>query len=259
MAKINCVECGEPVSDAALSCPHCGYPMTVQNEMLLNRRNVAVSQISSEGSLFALRRPFSLVQIIPCASIIRDVQYTKFVDACSDLNAIRFFSGRPATPRRVSTGVMMCSPDNVKAQNLGEFVHVSEDGMVNHGASYYLFGKSSSTPFTYFAFDAFIRGLKAHLTRITELYTQTEIPQPHWLLISLLGVRDTHLGSTAFDFPGVDNGPCLEDDIMLRPIRITAEDLESDKIYFSVANSIWHTYGEQSYPAHHLKTIFNGR
>lgn len=36
MALINCSECGKEISDKAITCPNCGYPINVESDKLLN-------------------------------------------------------------------------------------------------------------------------------------------------------------------------------------------------------------------------------
>ena len=47
---IECIECGLPVSDMAISCPHCGYPM--KHGKNPRNRKKAKKTIDKRGSVW---------------------------------------------------------------------------------------------------------------------------------------------------------------------------------------------------------------
>ena len=46
MALIKCPECGKEISDAAESCPNCGYPIKGQQALALGMLKVAVESLT---------------------------------------------------------------------------------------------------------------------------------------------------------------------------------------------------------------------
>ena len=84
------------------------------------------------------------------------------------------------------------------------------------------------------------------------------MPEPYWLLVSLLGVEKTHLGnSNAFFYMG--DGTAIEDRIFANPIEIRREDASKDEVYLKIADAIWHGYGKLACPPEYLKKLFAQR
>lgn len=62
MALILCPECGREISDKAISCPSCGYPMAIKNELAENRIDKTVHN-SDTNSTVKAEAPESIKEI----------------------------------------------------------------------------------------------------------------------------------------------------------------------------------------------------
>jgi hypothetical protein len=83
---------------------------------------------------------------------------------------------------------------------------------------------------------------------------------PYYLVISLLGVIDTGVDSTALASVPLDfgNTPALENNFFLNPIKIAAStNITDDGFYLPIANSIWNGYGKTSFPLDLLNKILS--
>lgn len=255
MAIIHCHDCKNEVSDAALNCPYCGYPIRAFDFALSKHRESAIKSFTSQGGLFALNPPLILIQICPATSITNNAEYPQFVERCSQLNTLFFHGDSPAVPHRISTGVFMRHPYNVSAGAANAFINVEENGIVNIGDSY-SFDRGNSKAPVFFAFDFFLHDLKMQLGRFVNIYSETKVPEPYWLQISFLGIANTHLGSSVFRFPDIENGTAIELDFRIKPIELRRDDVNQDGVYLSIGNAIWHGYGKPSCPIELVQRIF---
>lgn len=48
MALIDCPECGNKISDKAVSCPHCGYPLVEKNHCIINGVDIDCSFVFND-------------------------------------------------------------------------------------------------------------------------------------------------------------------------------------------------------------------
>lgn len=257
MALVKCRECGGQVSDSAVSCPNCGCQPIAVREALLSQHHALISSLSSEGCLLSLVKPHTLVETVPEASLAGNAGYGALVENCARPGVLYFSGQSPATPRRVSNAALAWHPEGSKGEKIGAFISVCKNGKVCCGDRY-MFRSGRSSSVTFFAFDDFIHGLRSHLRRLVKLYTVSQVPAPYWLLVSLVGIKATRLGSSAFEFPELNTGDAIEADATLEPIPFTGENVANDDLYFSVAEGIWHVYGHDSYPRQNLNTIFRG-
>lgn len=51
MALIDCPECGNKISDKAVSCPHCGYPLVEKNHCIINGVDIDCSFVLDKNVL----------------------------------------------------------------------------------------------------------------------------------------------------------------------------------------------------------------
>jgi hypothetical protein len=85
MSLINCPECNKEVSDSALSCIHCGYPLEKESESSAGKDTVATqpekAQKNLEGQINrAIDAIFALIYIYLLYSIFFTDQFSDLLD-----------------------------------------------------------------------------------------------------------------------------------------------------------------------------------
>ncbi len=253
MSMITCPECKQPMSDFANSCPHCGYS---ENDLLKKLKECRTERVKLISNLIInpdKKVPFSLCQIVPKAAMARELYNFEFINKCSELNKIHFFGDYPSMPRLNSNGITMARPGDAQGFQIDEIIQLLYSGIVNIADKYAILGDDRGK---YFQFDYFLKGLSHFLEEIVDIYSKTNVPAPFWVLIDLVGTKNTRLGSKLFYNSLFDDSAMVsEENISLPPIELTLDSLETDNVFKSVANAIWNSYGRKSFPIARLPEI----
>ena len=99
MALINCPECGKEISDAAASCPHCGYPIkgplpksAFYSKEEIERFEIELKQCQRGAKVFGISGFISLIAMI-CMLVTNAFGYSLICNVLAGVFAfISFFA-----------------------------------------------------------------------------------------------------------------------------------------------------------------------
>ncbi|MBN1461734.1 MAG: hypothetical protein JXA57_19565 [Armatimonadetes bacterium] len=240
-----CPDCGGNPMRAAHACPTCGWPVRSFVDRLERFRKGRLTRVVGEAQPLIVPRPVVVCHIVASGALAGCTDHPQLLEAAMGFDVLRLMSGERGQARFVGDGVYLRDAV-VAAEPMRAFVRVFETGAIEAAdASCFEEGQQDSR--NLFAYDAFVLAVWTHTRRATTLLRGAKVPQPYWLLLSVLGIGDHALASRGFGARESARAVPIEDDLILPAVELP-DDLESHvDMFAALGRKVCHAFGHKGF------------